>query len=455
MRLASLILIAVLWTGSGLKGQHLSPENKTTRILFLLDASGSMLVKWEGEYRIETAKRLLADLVNDLREEKNLELALRAYGHQYPKEEQNCGDTRLEVPFSPGNHQKIIDRLKKIKPKGTTPLAESLKRSTNDFPHDPKSRNIIIIITDGLESCDGDPCEISLALQKKNIFLKPFIIGIGMDQDFINNFSCLGSFLKAENRESFNKALITAVTQSIVPAKVILEILDQSDKPIETELPVAFYNNFTGNTIEEIIHYLGPNGEPDPLLIDPVIDYNIVVSTIPPVQKTDLHFQGGKTKRIQIKAPTGYLSFKCQGFNAYKNLEVLIRKKGSPKTINVQQFKRKERYLIGSYDIEVLTFPRITFSGVEIKNHQTKTLTIKAPGILTIVDGGSGVGAIYEVVRGKPDVWVGNFYKQGSLNMQPGNYKVIFRSKGSQGSRFTSVKTFTIRPQGSTKIKLY
>ncbi len=437
------------------KTQDLSPADKTTRILFLLDASGSMLGKWEGEFRSEAAKRLLGELVMDLKDEENLELALRAYGHQFPKEKQNCDDTRLEVPFALKNHQEILNRLRYIKPKGTTPLAKSLQKAANDFPEDPKARNIIIIITDGLESCDGDPCEISLALQKKNIFLKPFIIGLGMDDEYMKEFSCLGTFLKAKSQDSFKKALGTAINQSIKPAKVILELLDEQGKPVETDLPVAFFNNFTGNTVAEIIHYLGPQGNADPLLIDPVIDYNIAISTIPPILKKDLHFKGGETKKIQIKSPTGYLTFKCNGFNAYKNLEVLIRKKGSPRTINVQDFKRKERYLTGRYDIEVLTLPRTIFENVEVKNHETKNLTISAPGILTILDGGNGVGAIYKVQKGLPDEWVVNFYRQGSFNLQPGNYKVVFRPRGSQGSRYTSIKSFSIRPQASTKIKLY
>lgn len=454
MRLALLTILFFSIT-LRLEAQHLSPEDKTTRILFLFDASGSMLGRWEGEFRVEAAKRLLSEVMDDLKGTPKLELALRAYGHQYLKEEQNCEDTKLEVPFAPNNEDAIKERLKKIKPKGTTPLARSLEKAGNDFPDDPNARNIIIIITDGLESCDGDPCAISLSLQRKNIFLKPFIVGIGMDDKYLDDFNCLGTYLNAESQDNFKDALETALNQSIEPATVILELMDDSNKPTETNIPVAFYNNFTGNTVEEIIHYLGPDGKPDPLKVDPVIDYNITVSTIPPIRKTNVHFTGGETKKLQIKAATGYLNFKCKGFNGYKNLEVLVRKKNDPRIINVQEFKREERYLTGTYDIEVLTHPRTRFAGVQIKNHETKTLTIEAPGLMTIMDGGKGVGAVYQVAPGKPDVWIMNFYNQGSYNLQPGNYKVVFRAKGSQGSRFTSIKTFSIRPQAATKIKLF
>ncbi len=414
-----------------------------------------MLARWEGEFKMDAAKRLLSELVDDLESEKNLELGLRVYGHQHPKTENNCTDTRLEVEFSSGNHEQIKARLKAIKPKGTTPLAYSLERCANDFPEEPNVRNVIIIITDGIESCQGDPCKVSLALQKKNIFLKPFIIGLGMDKKYQDEFSCLGTFISGEDEASFKSALKTAINQSIKPSKIVLELMDEAGKPIETDLPVTFFNNFTGQTVEEIIHFLGPDGKPDPLSIDPVITYDLTISTIPSITKKNLQFVGGETRTIKVKAPTGYLSFKSEGFNAYKNLEVLIRKAGKSEFINVQHFKQKERYITGNYDIEILTLPRTVFKNVKITNHQTKTLTIKAPGILSILDGGKGVGAIYKMRKNKPDEWIMNFYSKGNFNLQPGRYKVVFRPEKAQGSRFTSVKTFTIRPQASTQIKLY
>ena len=82
-----------------------------------------------------------------------------------------------------------------IKPQGNTPIAYSLSESADDFPGVSNYRNIIIIITDGLESCNGDPCQVSRDLQKKGIFLKPFVIGIGMSENYERQFGCLGEFL--------------------------------------------------------------------------------------------------------------------------------------------------------------------------------------------------------------------------------------------------------------------
>src|SRR3712207_6081514 len=89
---------------------------KKTRILFLLDGSGSMLAKWENSQRMMVAKILLSKLVDSLRQYDNLELALRVYGHQFDKEKNNCTDSRLEVPFKDANEDQIKTKLKQIIP---------------------------------------------------------------------------------------------------------------------------------------------------------------------------------------------------------------------------------------------------------------------------------------------------------------------------------------------------
>ena len=73
---------------------------------------------------------------------------------------QDCNDTKLEVPFATDNFGEVKSRIRSIYAKGTTPIARSLEAAAGDFP-DRNSRNIIILITDGLEACDNDPCVIA------------------------------------------------------------------------------------------------------------------------------------------------------------------------------------------------------------------------------------------------------------------------------------------------------
>ncbi|HQV00029.1 MAG TPA: VWA domain-containing protein, partial [Bacteroidia bacterium] len=150
-------------------------ETQVTRILLLYDDSQSMLAKWETGTRYEVAKRMVSAILDSLKTTPNLELALRVFGHTKRYPPQDCDDTRLEVPFAKNNFDKIKNKLNEIKPSGTTPIARSLEASAGDFSFG-NYRNIIILITDGIEECNGDPCAVSAALQKKGIILKPFVI---------------------------------------------------------------------------------------------------------------------------------------------------------------------------------------------------------------------------------------------------------------------------------------
>ena len=180
-----IVWAALLLLSTAAHAQNAAPEKpKVTRILFLLDASGSMMAPWEGQPRWNVAKRMLSKMVDSLNSYPNLEVALRVYGHQFPNADKNCEDSRLEVPFAPRNAAAIKRKLAELKAQGNTPITYSLEQSANDFPSDKTSRNVLLLITDGLESCNRDPCAASLALQRKRVFLKPFVIGIGAERDF-------------------------------------------------------------------------------------------------------------------------------------------------------------------------------------------------------------------------------------------------------------------------------
>ena len=434
--------------------QQKLPEK--TRILFLLDASGSMLAPWENTYRIVAAKRLLSDLVDSLKTNNELELALRVYGHQYHRKFQNCKDTKLEVPFNGRNHEEIQNKLVAIKPQGTTPIAYSLEQAANDFP-DSQARNIIIIITDGIESCDGDPCTVSLALQRRNIFLKPFIIGIGMDEKFESQFSCLGEFYDANNISGFKDALKQAVQQSLESSTVSIELLDIYNQPTETNVNVSFINKFTGNTQYEFVHFLDENGRPDTVEVDPVLNYDLVVNTIPPVRENNVYIEGGKHNIIRVKSPQGYLQVSQNSHTEYKKgVSILIKKENGDQIIHTANIPAQSKLLVGKYDLEILTLPRIQLNGVEIKQSDETRLNIPAPGVLNVASSFPGYGSLYKISDNGEQKWLYNLNSnttKTSLAIQPGKYKIVFRSKQSFGSKYTQFKYFEIRSGDTVNIR--
>ena len=113
------------------------PENDQpatlTRILFIFDASQSMFGRWQSDTKISIAQKLLSNMLDSLRDVKNLELALRVYGHQKNFPPQDCNDTKLEIPFAKDNIGKISQKLKGIVPRGTTPIAYSLEKCPEEL----------------------------------------------------------------------------------------------------------------------------------------------------------------------------------------------------------------------------------------------------------------------------------------------------------------------------------
>ena len=431
--------------------------SKTTRILFILDASGSMLDKWEGRTRMAVAKEVLTKIVDSLKGVERLELALRVYGHQWDKRYNNCKDTKLEVPFKKGNHESIKAKIKTIKPQGTTLISYSLEQCGNDFPTDINSRNVIILITDGIEACGGDPCALSLALQEKRIFLKPFIIGIGPDELFKKAFGCMGQYFDAQTVNSFHKVMENILTQTLKETTVRVNLLDINNNPTETNVNITFLNNATNDAEYDFVHYLNAAGQTDNLKIDAILSYDIIVNTIPKVIKKNVKLEGGKENIINIKSPQGSLI--VQGnLKEYKNPVVLIRQNSDNITLNVQHIGSKEKYLVGNYDIEVLTLPRTNFKNVKIDQSKLTTLSIESPGILNISESISGYGSLYELKPNGDQEWICNLEDQNSklaLAMQPGKYKIVFRSKKSLSSSYTYVKLFEIKTGATTNLKLY
>ncbi len=430
-----------------------SQEVQPTRILFVYDASQSMSGKWETGTKMQVAKKLLMQMLDSLSQVQNVELALRVYGHQSYVPPQDCNDTKLEVPFGKDNIAQIKRRLNQITAKGTTPIAHSLYLSGNDFP-DTKARNIIILITDGIEACDGDPCAVSRALQKKGIFLKPFVIGIGLDVELKKTFECVGNYYDAANEKRFNEVLRIVISQALNNTSCQVNLLDINHNPTETNVNMSFYNQKTGALMHNYIHTMNGAGLPDTLLLDPLYTYDMVVHTIPPVRVDSIKMVAGKHLVIPAYTPQGTLLVKSTDNRLKPN--IVVHQDNQKEIIHVQSVNVKEKYIVGTYDIEILTLPRIILEDVEIKpDHQTK-IEIPSSGVVTISHRAKGYGSLY-VWRGDEMEWIYNLNEekqQETLDLLPGNYTVVFRSRGVYRSDYTTSKDFKIVSKRSQHIKI-
>lgn len=428
-----------------------------TRILFVFDASQSMSTFWESDVKINIARKIIIAMIDSLEKMDNIQMALRVYGHQSPVPPQDCDDTKLEVAFGPNNASRIRQKLYFVSPRGTTPLAHSLSLTPNDFPPCENCRNIIILITDGIEACGGDPCAVSDSLQRKGIFLKPFIIGIGIDENFRSTFNCIGQYFNAMREDQFGEALRIVITQALNATTAQINLLDEQGNPTETNVNMTFYDRYSGQVKHNYIHTINNKGNPDTIILDPLVTYRVRINTIPAVWIDSVHVTPGKHSIFAATTPQGYLQVKSDDMGSHRGIKFIIRRMGETATLNVQNVGDKERYLVGKYELEVFTLPRLTIKDVGIKQSHTTTIEIPRPGLANILMQSPGYGSLY-VQQGSSLTWVCDFNpdnQQESLELLPGKYTAVFRALNAKQTLYSVSRTFEIKSGSSSTIEFY
>lgn len=406
-----------------------------------------MYAEMGKDVRINIAKRLLTKMVDSLRDKPNLEIALRVYGHNSTKEKHNCLDTKLEVPFGITNHDAIQKKLKAITPLGTTLIAYSMQEAANDFPKDKNCRNIIILITDGIEECGGDPCAVSEALQRKNVILKPFIIGLGLSEDFSKKFECVGRFFNANSEQGFDDVLQVIISQAMNNTTLQVNLLNESGYAQETDVNMTFYDHHSHKMEDNYVETITPWGVPDTISLDPVNRYDITVHTLPPVKSENVEIVAGRHNIVAMSTPQGSLKLKVDGITNYKRLQCVVKKAGTNEVVNVQDFNTQEKYLTGTYDLDILSTPRVSKNNVIISQSLVNEIIIPQPGKLNFYSARGVVGAIFQLNENKLE-WVINLSNSPGVQLimlQPGNYKVICRSNTDKGTIGTKRLDFEIK----------
>jgi Ca-activated chloride channel homolog len=158
-------------------------ENYNVEII--LDASGSMKATIGGKTRMELAKEAIKSFLANVPKEANV--SLRVYGHKGTGSDQDkalsCSKIEQVYGFSPYDEQGFTNALNQFNPSGWTPVAASLEASKQAFQkYDAKTNtNLIYLVSDGIETCDGDPVAVAKSFADSNV--APIINVIGFDVD--------------------------------------------------------------------------------------------------------------------------------------------------------------------------------------------------------------------------------------------------------------------------------
>ncbi|MEO1494576.1 MAG: VWA domain-containing protein [Pseudomonadota bacterium] len=180
------------------------------RTIIVLDASGSMWGQIDGTAKIEIARDVLTRIVGEI--DPSRELGLIAYGH---RRKGQCSDIELVVPPKAQAGSEIIGSIGGISPKGKTPLSQSVRQAAEALRYQ-EDKATVVLVTDGLETCNADPCALGRELETAGVDFTAHVVGFGLTKNEGREVACLadetgGLYLSAANADELTGALSETV----------------------------------------------------------------------------------------------------------------------------------------------------------------------------------------------------------------------------------------------------
>ena len=205
-------------------------------VALVLDASGSMKENLpDGVTRMDAAKRAVGKLVSTLSGETRL--AFRAYGHQSPTKAKNCQDSALLSPFGSVEQVKdtVVAQANALVPQGYTPISYALQQAANDLTSEEATVHTVVLVSDGKQTCPGDPCAVARSLAKTDAKLVIHTIGAGVDHSTREQLDCIAKAARGMYQDATN----TAELEKVVAVAAETEALEIATKPAAKSIEVS------------------------------------------------------------------------------------------------------------------------------------------------------------------------------------------------------------------------
>ncbi|MGJ8603358.1 MAG: vWA domain-containing protein [Marivita sp.] len=251
--------------------------------VLVMDGSGSMWGQVDGVAKITIAQEVVGTLLSDFPTEQGLGLTI--YGH---RERGECTDIETVVAPAPGTASQIADAVNSIKPLGKTPMTDAVIAAAQALRY-TEEKATVILVSDGVETCNPDPCAAARLLEEAGIDFTAHVIGfdVGSDAEALAQMQCIadetgGQFLTADTADQLTAALtqvaaapepepepalvpttLTAViegTDTLVSGPVLWELTSTTDtvlsdtegNPLDLQLPEGSYTAIAYATALEV-----------------------------------------------------------------------------------------------------------------------------------------------------------------------------------------------------------
>ena len=221
----------------GLAATSASAQGQT---VLVLDASGSMWGQIDGTAKITIAQGVMDELLSTLPED--LALGLAAYGH---RARGDCSDVEMLVAPGEDTRTDIRQALAALRPKGNTPMSDAVRIAAETMRYSEEEATVILV-SDGIETCNPDPCAAARAMEEAGADFTAHVIGFDLDDaQAVDQMQCMaeatgGTFRSAANAAELADALasLTAVPEMVLQTVTLRAV--EGDGGAEIAGPVVW-----------------------------------------------------------------------------------------------------------------------------------------------------------------------------------------------------------------------
>lgn len=191
-----------------------------TAAVLILDASGSMWGQLDGGItKIEVARDVMGQFFST--RDAAIPLGVIAYGHN---RRGDCADIEVIAQAGVQDAATLSQRLNRINPRGMTPISESLRMAASQIPPTAEEADIILV-TDGLETCNADPCAVAAQLANEGIKIRAHVVGFGLTEQEADALACVpdqtgGQLLRPQSGAELTDALNQIAAAAPMPEPV-------------------------------------------------------------------------------------------------------------------------------------------------------------------------------------------------------------------------------------------
>ena len=197
-----------------------------TDIDIIIDASGSMgaIYSATNKTKIDLVREALYDVIFGMGQQQTdypINLGVRAFGSEFPASEGNRQDSRQVVAMGSPDLAGIRSLLDPVRAQGLSPITHALVEAMNDFPAGSTADRVIVLVADGADNTEGDPCAaVTSRINAGPVKTTIHVVAYDVSPADIQQLECIaskgdGKFFLARNEGELRSALDQAVNSTI------------------------------------------------------------------------------------------------------------------------------------------------------------------------------------------------------------------------------------------------